>query len=169
MFESGRRRDSNMQPSNINKNNLVAPTGFVRWWDTSASKFPAPPSEAIAHHLVASCRDAAVPRDSLRGPRVNDCRSQATTTRAGQRGIPEFLAVINQARRNLPHLRKARRATEGQASRTERFSGSLLEDDSHCLRRIHQSISLGVGVRRREGVYAHRWSTEKRNRSPYVR
>jgi hypothetical protein len=28
VFESGRRRDSNMQPSNINGNNLVAPTGF---------------------------------------------------------------------------------------------------------------------------------------------
>jgi hypothetical protein len=30
VFESGRRRDSNMQPSNISKNNLVAPTGFAR-------------------------------------------------------------------------------------------------------------------------------------------
>jgi site-specific recombinase XerD len=30
VFESGRRRDSNMQPSNINNNNLVAPTGHAR-------------------------------------------------------------------------------------------------------------------------------------------
>ena len=27
MFESRRRHDSNTKPSNINKNNLVAPTG----------------------------------------------------------------------------------------------------------------------------------------------
>jgi hypothetical protein len=30
VFESGRRRDSNMQPSNINETKLVAPTGHVR-------------------------------------------------------------------------------------------------------------------------------------------
>jgi hypothetical protein len=28
VFESGRRRDSNMQPSNINEIEMVAPTGF---------------------------------------------------------------------------------------------------------------------------------------------
>ena len=30
MFESGRRRDSNMQPLNINETTLVAPTGTTR-------------------------------------------------------------------------------------------------------------------------------------------
>jgi hypothetical protein len=44
MFEFGRRRDSNMQPSNINETNVVAPTGFVRWWaKTSRFQFTAWP------------------------------------------------------------------------------------------------------------------------------
>jgi hypothetical protein len=80
-------------------------------------------------------------RDSLLWIGVNDRRRPATTARACQQVLPEFFAVVNQGRRDLSHLREARRATEGQASRTERFSGGLLEDDSHCLRRIHRSMS----------------------------
>ena len=50
MFESGRRRDSNMQPSNINKNNLVAPTGFEPVFE-SRSRFRQE-SSPIARCLV---------------------------------------------------------------------------------------------------------------------
>ena len=130
-------------------------------WRATASK---PSTSTSASSVVRMNTAGTGPwrntfRDSLRGPRVNDRRSQAMTTRAGQRDIPEFLAVMNQGRRDLPHLRKARRATESQASRTESFSGSLLEDDSHCLRRIDQSTSLLSSASSR-GVYAHRRSTE---------
>ena len=92
-------------------------------------------------------------RDSLLWIGVNDRRSLAMTARACPQGIPEFLAALNQGRRDLSHRRQARRATKGQASWTERLFGGLLEDDCHRLRRIHEG----------NGVYAHRRSTEKRN------
>ena len=92
-------------------------------------------------------------RDSLLWIGVNDRRSLAMTARACPQGIPEFLAALNQGRRDLSHRCQARRATKGQASWTERLSGGLLEDDCHCLHRIHEG----------NGVYAHRRSTEKQN------
>src|SRR5437867_3642594 len=97
------------------------------------------PRGAVVGHLNRrpDVRLRAALRDSLLWVGADDRRSHATTARARQRGISEFVAVANQCRRDRSHLRQARRATEGQAGKTEGFSGRLLEDDSHSLRRIH--------------------------------
>src|SRR5207237_8138814 len=95
-------------------------------------------------HFVQTDGDAGKPfrtaercrfgRDSLLWIGVNDRRSLAMTARACPQGIPEFLAALNQGRRDLSHRRQARRATKGQASWTERLFGGPLEDDCHLLR-----------------------------------
>src|SRR5207237_5868317 len=89
-------------------------------------------------------------------------------------GIPEFLATLNQGRRDLSHRRQARRATKGQASWTERLFGGLLEDDCHCLHRIHEGTECTrtAGARRSEILVlctlAYRRAPSKLKRSRYT-
>ena len=102
-------------------------------------------------------------RDSLLWIGVNDRRSLAMTARACPQGIPEFLAALNQGRRDLSHRCQARRATKGQASWTERLSGGLLEDDCHCLRRIHESMVVGCRIAPAGTECTRTAGAEKRN------
>ena len=102
-------------------------------------------------------------RDSLLWIGINDRRSLAMTARACPQGIPEFLATLNQGRRDLSHCRQARRAAKGQASWTERLSGGLLEDDCHCVRRIHESMVVGCRIAPAGTECTRTAGAEKRN------